>query len=1273
MPIKFFPKKLWVKLVLLFCLIVAIAMIVLYQYAIRHAASFLSQLVYEKSDGKVALEIRKVKVKWFANTVLLENAHLYNTEREVEDTHYDFHIEQLSLRMTDMVGLFFREEFYVDRLLLQKPRIVVETPSPAFQRKGSLSTEAGNVFRSIQEGLSKIQFNNFSINEGSFSLIQPTDSVPVSLLLTKFNLNIENFDPSGNTDGQFLFSDNIYFETFDQNFIFPDGRYRIAFKKLSIGTNDRFFALDSCTIATVHKQQQREDIDLYFDTLKLSGLDFNALYLNSYIRADSMSGINPHLMLSLDLNPVSGNQKSPLDSVFYALGVNLDLKFAGMKNLSTRITAEKGGKSSVFTTNGDDIAIRNLKVNAADNEPFSIEQFELALRDYTSFTADSLYQLRFDSVKFINSYVVLSNLRINNYKSKNIQESYHIPQFKLEGLDWEDLLLNQHLNAQKASLFRPTLVFDQKFKSAQENSKTLYEVFSDLNKFMYLDRIQIDDGNLRVRSFNNTVFDFREISCLVNITELLRAKTTSMIESSVEAFQFDKGNVSTAGLDLMVYNVFYNTEDTYFHIDSLTLNDDSANLNIHAKKVWLHNPYFDEVNAFLQLDSLKWEQGQLNYEQGERSEKGFPISVFIGYIQGAETHFDLYYNQRIEGFLNEINARNVEVNEEKLFKIQQVDATGRRLYLKDDDMEIYTQSFTISDHSASSFNNFRFAYYDDKDTLQVEAPRIDFMPGSTNLKQRVFDVQRLALYEPDIYYTKRNQAKRETAQRQTKLWQLHIDDLIFFQPHVQFLDIHPGRTDSILWHRNAHSAADSLWLQNSRLVMSEDVQVDIQALILKSNTFQLKYSFGIDFDYASQPVNAHIQRIELHKAAKATQWKWKGFLSVLQHQELKIGSVGLSDGNFWFQRGLYQSLWLNSEWPEPLTVLKNNPMFFAQLDNTRFIQEEHVLSWNRLYYRAADHVLNIESLLYAPSVDIPAFVRQLRWQDDYIVCSIPRMSIKGIDWVHQEEEWWNIAESIDIYRMHVNIYRDKTPPFDSLRYRALPAGMLESIGVPLKVDQIKLYESTAIYRELGLNKKDTGIIYFHDLSASITNVKNVSSAEGDSLKIIASAKLMGEIPVGLRFKQVYNEIENGFHLHAVTGMGQLDILNPAFKPLANIEVRSGNLKQIDIQARGTDHHAWGKMFLRYDKLKVMLFNVRKNRSAPLKSAIANAFVLNNRNKKHISNIYVERITSKSIFNYLVKIFANGAVSTVGLRNDRPNKKHIQQQDLRLDPLAIEYK
>lgn len=1257
---RFFLLKKWQKITIYILIFLLIVGVVLYQYAIRHAATLLEELVHNKSDGKVALKVNNVKFRWAKNTVLLNNSHLYNTERDTDNTKYDFHIQQLSLNMTDVFALIFDDNISITNISLLKPRIVVETNLLPTDSSVQFSTEAGNVFSSIQNGLKAIQVDRFNITDGSFSLIQYKDTIPVMINLSQFNLKIDNFDPANISDETKLFSDNIYFETFDQNLIFPDGKYKLQFQKLSIGTENQFIQLDSCTIANVHKNIKKGDVQLYFDVLRLTNIDFRELYENDFIIADSMFGKNA--ALDLQLNLAEKNNQFTLDSLLTNIGVDIQLKYVGVENLSTKIQTTKQGKVADFSTNGDDISIQNLQIRSEGDKPFEIDRFEMAVREYVSYTVDSLYQFKFDSIKIVNSSIVLSNLNVSSYKNPNVRERYQVPQFVLNDLDWEELLVNQHLRAKNATLYQPELYFNQFVKNTKGDSKSVYEVFSDIRQFIYMDNITILDGNLEIHSFNNTSFLFEDISCNVSIFELLRAESSSMIESSVQAFQFEKGTLKAAGLNLNTFNVVYNTEDTYFHIDSLFLADSTSQLKIDAYKVWLHGPNFDEFNSFLHLDSLKWEKGNLAYQKGIEKDKPFPISVFINYIQGQKTSFDLEYTQNIQGYLNQINAFNLEVNEEKIFKIQQVDANGEHLNIFDDKVLIFTKEFVISDHAASKFKNLEFTMYNNPDTLKVLADEIDFLPGNTNLKDKIFEVERLALYEPTVVYdiypkTKINlEANIDTIEFLFK-------DLVFINPQITYNVHYTTRIDNIIWESNNKTQTDSLSIKNGFMKLDSNINLSIQSLHLNGDDITINQSFGIDFTYLSQPIKATVKALDLTKAYGEKKWKWQAYFENFEHKGIGIGSIGLEDANLLISEGSYQSLWLKSDWKDVFTALSNNPSFKAKIGASAFEEVNHIIEWDSVYYNATGNYLDIFQFKYQPSVSLTEFLKTLKYQTDYLICEIPQMKMIGIEWVNDKDEWRTHIASLLIKNMNFSAYRDKHAVLDTTAYKKLPVEMVKGLDFPFYIKEAHLQNATATYSELGWNKVDTGVIKFEQLNAQIKNIKNLNYHIEDSLVILAKAQLFNQIPVELFLRESYTDIEKGFKAALFLGKGNLKTLNAPLLSLANLGIKKGNLEDLNINVVANADYAWGKTLMRYKNLQVRVNQKNRKSFSPIKTILANAFVLSNKNKKQEKIVFVERLKDRSIFNYLVKIVFDAATTSIGVKNDKNNKKQINHLKL----------
>lgn len=1257
---RFASIKKWQKITLYSLFFLILAGFLLYQYAIRHAASILEELVQEKSNGTVALKVNNVKFRWIKNIIQLNNAHIYNTQRD-EQNKYDFYIKELSLNMTDVFGLIFNDNISITQISLNQPRIVVETIIKNEENNNHFSTEAGNVFSSIQDALHAVHVNKFDLKQGSFTLLQRTDSLPISITLNPFNLQIDNFNTEEDTEDRLLFSDNIYFETYDQNLIFPDGKYKIQFKKLSIGTQNSFIHLDSCIIANVHSFSNKSNINLFFDTLRLTGLDFKELYKNDLIVADSMFGKNA--LLDLQLNLSNKNNQSGIDSILTSLGADINLKYVGVENLSTKIQTTKQGKTADFKTNGDDITIKTLKIKSEGPESLEIGQFELALRDYVSYTADSLYQFKFDSIKFVNTSVVLSNLDVSSYKNSNVKEKYKIPQFILSDLDWEELLMNQHLKAKNASLYSPDLQFNQYVKNVKGNPKSIYDVFSDIRKFIYMEHISIFDGSLNILSYKKTNFKFENIRCRVDIDELLKAQSSSMIESSVEAFHFDRATLKAAGLDLKVYNVEYNPNDTYFHIDSFFLNDSTSQLNINANRVWLHSPSFDEEISHLQLDSLKWERGSLEYKKREEVKKSFPISLFIGYIQGEKTNFDLAYQQHIKGYLNQINAFNLEVNEEKIFKIQQVDANGKTLQIFDDQFSIQTFDYVISDHQASKFKNFEFIFYNHPDTLKVLADEIDFLPGNTNLKQKIFEVDRLALYEPTVIYNQYQKEKTNNSIGNIDTIQFLFKELVFLNPQIQYNDHYENRIDNITWSQSSKNNKDHLTIQNGFMRLDSNVYVSIDKMDIDGQDITINESFAVDFTYSSQPIKAAIREIEIAKTTLQPSWKWKAFVENFEHKGMEIGALGKDEGNILISEGRYSTFWIRDEWKDPFEALKNNPQLKIKIGASSFSKTTTINEWSELNYNAGLQQLNIEGFKSVPSVSLTEFLKQIKYQEDYITCEIPEMKLTGLQWEKNQDKWVTLVSTLALSKMNFSAYRDKHAVFDSLSLKKMPIDLVKQLGMLFYIKEVQLQQSQAMYSELGWNKIDTGKVIFSNINATLYHLKNYQYNVDDSLVVMAQGRLFEKIPVGLNFKQSYVDSLRGFNVTMIIGETELRLLNPTLYSLANVGVRKGHLKQLTVQAAGNTYFAYGKTLIQYDQLRVRINQKNRTSVDPIKTILANTLVIDNRNKKTDKWIFVDRYKNRSIFNYLVRIVFDAVATTVGVEKEKVNKKRIQ--DLRL--------
>ena len=170
----------------------------------------------------------------------------------------------------------------------------------------------GKVYNSIQDALKVLQVNHFQIDDGNFSLINKVQPGQLPLHISNIHFHIDNLQvDTARLTGQekLLFSDNVVLRSNDQDIVFPDGRHRLSFSSFRINLRNKIVEFDSCTIAATRTDSSASSFRVFFDTLKLTHIDFDTLYRSEVIKADSVYCLNPNFNLEVDAGKKKGPKK----------------------------------------------------------------------------------------------------------------------------------------------------------------------------------------------------------------------------------------------------------------------------------------------------------------------------------------------------------------------------------------------------------------------------------------------------------------------------------------------------------------------------------------------------------------------------------------------------------------------------------------------------------------------------------------------------------------------------------------------------------------------------------------------------------------------------------------------------------------------------------------------------------------------------------------------------------------------------------------------------
>jgi len=134
------------------------------------------------------------------------------------------------------------------------------------------------------------------------------------------------------------------------------------------------------------------------------------------------------------------------------------------------------------------------------------------------------------------------------------------------------------------------------------------------------------------------------------------------------------------------------------------------------------------------------------------------------------------------------------------------------------------------------------------------------------------------------------------------------------------------------------------------------------------------------------------------------------------------------------------------------------------------------------------------------------------------------------------------------------------------------------------------------------------------------------------------------------------------------GRWELTELNKFLEPAVNVQIKSGVINKMELQVTGNDHYSTGKMVLHYNDLHIRAINKKTDKPKGMGPAFvtffANTFVIKRNNRLLVprdGDIYAERDTARSVFNYLAKTALSGVVSSIGARNNRKDIKRLSKE------------
>lgn len=321
--------------------------------------------------------------------------------------------------------------------------------------------------------------------------------------------------------------------------------------------------------------------------------------------------------------------------------------------------------------------------------------------------------------------------------------------------------------------------------------------------------------------------------------------------------------------------------------------------------------------------------------------------------------------------------------------------------------------------------------------------------------------------------------------------------------------------------------------------------------------------------------------------------------------------------------------------------------------------KEHILKAKSIFLSTKDSILTADNVLFMPIFDKVTFSKKQTYKKAWLYPQIQKLSINQFDFYnflhHQELK----MRSVYLDSVKFEIYRDRSLPTRPDYFPPMPQDLLKELPFFVKIDSIKLKNGNIIYEEKLATKAQAGKLTFENTEASFLNITN----QPDSLKkhsfqsvLAGTTYIMGQGKFDIEARFFLNDPKNLHTLKGELGEMPMTSFNAMLEYVFPVRIKSGIIKGGKFDLKLNDRASKGKMWLRYNNLKVEVIN-RK-----FASFVANSFVVTNHNPSRTfapvrtGEIKSRRNPSRSIFSYWGYSVLNGFKTSIGLRGKKQQKK-----------------
>ncbi|MEQ8580741.1 MAG: hypothetical protein RIC30_05760 [Marinoscillum sp.] len=1246
---------------------------------------------------------------------------------------YEVRVPDLSITLKSILGIYTRKELLFKNIAITDPAIKMIKVNPGKKREtfsmetGDLYQLINSYLLKfsidslgVKSGSVRYQSNmrdNFGI------LLNDIDFQVQSLMIDSTRSKNFFFTENINlilTNQHFNLADSLHYIAFDQ-FSLSTKSQNILFKNLRL--KERTDRPDTEIKGLNH-------YNIEFPELNFRGLNFPKAYRDNELFLDSVRIVNPSISIRKTGLSASGND---IPSLIYSIFNKIKIGKLYIDDAVTSINMEVGHSNRTIKSGNSTLVIEEFILDSTNvfgqNHTF-FSSLQMISRDHSFLMPDSSHFISFKDlhVSTRDSTLRVEGISIIPLRDQEILPYWvnaNIPTLALTGLDFNQfstggvlLLRSAKIESPEIRLnINPTIEKNQTPERAgfikQLIAKTLEIPQAAVHITSGDQKWEADELNIGLSDINLLPESVRNLHLLDHM-RIDRLQSGRMQFSHRDfALSVTKSAVSENRKNITLSGVYYKATASAYplkvHEASLSGFDLFAFTEKRAiifKTLSLTKPLIEidiargpRDNDFSQLEHLAFSKfsvigGSLKVHNGPReishahgvtgSLNKFRFdslteeySFGIGLTIDSADHLFADWNHRIQGTNLKLSQSGTTIDADlvKLLPVEALQETtqhveGRQLHLegidfqklinnkqlhfsrgaiKDSDLNLKIPTLSPDDRPTADqqvkfesflFTNGKLQLVLPDGQLSVSVPQFDLLIEDMSL-----DSESKPLFARN-YDLKSHSATISIPQLEDDI-QMESIVLQTATGYFSCSDLHLGQSNSF-----TASIPD---LKLTGLDINELIQkkvIDIDTLALTSPTLTLG-KFADENNVRLPDTRVRFTRISdgsfaLHHPKISHQDSL-----YLRHFALTVDQLDYSsDKEIKLSIDLFASITFSGE---SLEYTLPDSLFRVKIKNYSY--DHHLKK------------IDLRNLRYEPIFNRGEFQSKIAYQQDWFNGTLTHMELLGIEMDSLLFREKLQARVVNLRGLDLDTHRDKRLPREEGLYKALPQTLLRSTSMGVRIDTINISSSYVSHSEFSENGELPGIIFFRDISGSLTNLTNDPTRIANQGVMIFKTRgtLMNS---GDFLFQVKFDLASELDLYTANGrVGNMDLteMNRFLENTAFVQIRDGMSKSVTFSFEGNEDYAVGEMRFYYDDLKLSVLNHEtlqtKGLGVSMKSFFANTFVVNTRNPHFLfvreGDIFHERDQSKSIFNYWGKAMLSGVVSSIGATN---NKKEIRQKN-----------